>query len=46
MARFHDLLSGVHSATITDVAVLVREVRVRIGVLSRYVTIRIGSVRQ
>lgn len=41
MARFHDLLSGIHSATITDVAVLVREVRVRIGVLSRYVTIRI-----
>lgn len=41
MARFNDLLSGVYSATITDVAVLVREVRVRIGVLSKYVNIRI-----
>ena len=41
MARFNDLLSGIYSTTITDVAVLVREVRVRIGVLSKYVTIRI-----
>ena len=41
MARFNELLSGVYSTTITDVAVLVREVRVRIGVLSKYVTIRI-----
>ena len=41
MGRFDDLLSGVHSATVTDIAVLVREVRVRIGVLSKYVTIRI-----
>ena len=41
MARFHDLLSGIHSTTVTDVAVLVREVRVRVGVLSKYVTIRI-----
>jgi len=38
---FEDLLSGVHSATIAHIAVLVREVRVRIGVLSKYVTIRI-----
>ena len=37
----NDLLNGIHSATITDVAVLVREVRVRIGVLTKYVTIRI-----
>ena len=41
MPRFNDLLTGIHSATITDVAVLVREVRVRVGVLSKYVTIRI-----
>ena len=41
MARFNDLLNGIYSATVTDVAVLVREVRVRIGVLSKYVTIRI-----
>lgn len=41
MSRFNDLLNGIHSATITDVAVLVREVRVRVGVLSEYVTIRI-----
>lgn len=41
MARFNELLSGIQSATVTDVAVLVREVRVRIGVLSKYVTIRI-----
>lgn len=36
-----NLLDGIHSATIADVAVLVREVRVRIGVLTRSVTIRI-----
>ena len=36
-----DLLSGIHSATIAEVAVLVRQVRVRVGVLSRFVTIRI-----
>lgn len=41
MERFDDLLNGVHSATISDVSVLVREVRVRVGVLSKFVTIRI-----
>jgi len=41
MAQINDLLNGVHSSTVTDIAVLVHEVRVRIGVLSRYVTIRI-----
>lgn len=41
MKPFDDLLAGVHSATISDVAVLVREVRVRVGVLSNPVTIRI-----
>jgi hypothetical protein len=41
MARFNDLLSGVQSGTISEAAVLVREVRVRIGVLSKYVSIRI-----
>ena len=41
MARFEDLLNGVHSVTVADVSVLVREVRVRVGVLTKYVTIRI-----
>lgn len=41
MEQIDDVLSGIHSATVTDVAVLVREVRVRIGVLSKHVTIRI-----
>ena len=41
MERLDDLLSGIHSPTITEVSVLVREVRVRIGVLSKDVTIRI-----
>ena len=41
MARLDGLLSGIYSATVSDVAVLVREVRVRIGVLSKYVFIRI-----
>ncbi len=41
MKPFEDLLAGVHSATVSDVAVLVREVRVRIGVLSKPVTVRI-----
>ena len=41
MNPFDDLLSGVYSATVTEAAVLVREVRVRIGVLSRPVTIRV-----
>ncbi len=39
--RFNDLLSGIRSKSVTDVAVLVREVRVRIGVLSKYVIVRI-----
>lgn len=41
MNPFEDLLNGVRSATITDVEVLVRELRVKVGVLSKYVTIRI-----
>ena len=41
MNAFEDLLNGVRSATITDVEVLVRELRVKVGVLSKYVTIRI-----
>ena len=41
MERFDELLNGVHSATVTEVSVLVREVRVRVGVLSSPVTIRI-----
>jgi hypothetical protein len=41
MTSYEDLLNGVRSATITDLSVLVREVRVKVGVLSKYVTIRI-----
>jgi len=41
MPPFDELLNGVYSATITEVSVLVREVRVRVGVLSTPVTIRI-----
>ena len=41
MERIDDLLSGIHSATVSEVSVLTREVRVRIGVLSKFVTIRI-----
>jgi hypothetical protein len=41
MQAIDGLLNGIHSATVTDVSVLVREVRVRIGVLTKYVTIRI-----
>ncbi|HEX2835366.1 MAG TPA: hypothetical protein VHW00_20295 [Thermoanaerobaculia bacterium] len=41
MDYFDELLAGVRSATITDVSVLIREVRVKIGVLSKFVTIRI-----
>ena len=41
MAQINDLLNGIRSPTVTDMAVLVREVRVRIGVLSKYVAIRI-----
>lgn len=41
MNPFDDLLNSVYSATVTEAAVLVREVRVRIGVLPRPVTILI-----
>jgi hypothetical protein len=41
MNPFDELLNGVRSATVTNVAVLVREVRVKVGVLSKAVTIRI-----
>jgi hypothetical protein len=41
MGAFDELLSGIYSTTITHVAVMVREVRLRVGVLSRPVTIRI-----
>ncbi|HEX8618700.1 MAG TPA: hypothetical protein VF911_14040 [Thermoanaerobaculia bacterium] len=41
MGVFDDLLAGVYSATVTEAEVLVREVRVRIGVLSQPVRIRI-----
>lgn len=36
-----ELLSGIYSTTITEGSVLVREVRVRVGVLSNYVKVRI-----
>jgi hypothetical protein len=36
-----ELLSGVYSSTIAEVEVLVREARVRVGVLSNFVTVRI-----
>ncbi|HET7712290.1 MAG TPA: hypothetical protein VFL80_10215 [Thermoanaerobaculia bacterium] len=39
MNELDELLNGVYSPTISDVSVLVREVRVRVGVLSRFVTI-------
>ena len=41
MNAFEDLLKGVRSATITHVEVLVRELRVKVGVLTKYVTVRI-----
>lgn len=41
MNAFDEILNGVRSATVTDVDILVRELRVKIGVLSKYVTIRI-----
>ena len=41
MKELDDLLGGVYSPTITDVSVLVREIRARIGVLTTPVTIRI-----
>ena len=46
MNAFEDLLSGVRSATIADVEVLVRELRVKVGVLSKYVTVRIYQSAQ
>lgn len=39
--QLDDLLSSAHSATVAEVAILVREARVRVGVLSKTVTIRI-----
>ena len=41
MGPFDDLLSGVYSSTVTEASVLVREVRVKIGVLPTAVAIRI-----
>jgi len=41
MERLDELLSGIYSPTITEASVLVREVRIRVGVLSKAVTIRI-----
>jgi hypothetical protein len=41
MKRLDELLNGIHSPTLAEIAVLVREVRVRIGVLTKPVTIRI-----
>ena len=41
MSELEDLLNGVRSPTVTHVDVLVREVRVKVGVLSKRVTIRI-----
>jgi hypothetical protein len=41
MKELDELLGGVYSATIAEVAVLVREVRVRVGILSNFVTVRI-----
>jgi hypothetical protein len=36
-----ELLNGVYSSTIVEVVVLVREARVRVGVLPNFVTVRI-----
>lgn len=41
MDRLDDLLGSIHSATLAEVSVLVDEVCVRVGVLSKAVTIRI-----
>ncbi len=41
MSSYDELLNGVRSATIIDLSILVREVRVKVGVLSKSVTIRI-----
>jgi hypothetical protein len=38
---YDDLLTDMRTATVTDPAVLVREVRMRVGVLTNFVTIRI-----
>ena len=41
MRDVDELLTGVYSPTIAEVQVLVREVRIRVGVLSNHVTVRI-----
>lgn len=41
MESLDDLLNGIYSSTVSEVSVLVREVRVRVGVLSKPVIIRI-----
>ncbi len=41
MNDIDELLNGLYSSTIAEIAVLVREARVRIGVLSNFVTVRI-----
>ena len=41
MPSFDELLNGVYSPSVSDVAVLVREVQVHIGLLAKAVTIRI-----
>ena len=41
MTHYDELLNGVRSATVFDVAILVRELRVKVGVLSKPVTVRI-----
>lgn len=41
MKDVDELMSSAHSPTIAEVSVLVREVRVRVGVLSNFVTVRI-----
>ena len=41
MKELDDLLSNIYSSTIAEVEVLVREARIRVGVLSNFVTIRI-----
>ncbi len=41
MKDVEELLGGVYSPTVTEVSVLAREVRIRVGVLSNFVTVRI-----
>jgi hypothetical protein len=41
VTELDDVLTGIQSSTVTDAAVLVREVRVRIGVLTKYITIMV-----